>query len=142
MSENGGETAGVEEVPKEGKPPMGRTAKGTFLPGNPGPGRPKSVKKVLVGESHDLLTAMQHVLTQPASKDWTYQQVELREWLKTARGAFMTKYTALAEQATPSWDGKGACPTCGREPVKLDPKSRELQAMCQKLLARIQGGEE
>lgn len=135
MHENGDSTGEVLEPPQDGA----RDRRGRFAKGHPDL---RTGKREKSSESHDLLTAMQHVLTQPASKDWTYQQVELREWLKTARGAFMTKYTALAEQATPSWDGKGACPTCGREPVKLDPKSRELQAMCQKLLARIQGGEE
>lgn len=56
-----------------------------------------SAKEALSMESQDVLTAMKHVVAGRPIE--TYQQQELRRWLRKSRDKFMTEFMALEKAA-------------------------------------------
>jgi hypothetical protein len=91
---------------------------------------PEPLSPPLSTESAGTLSAMRHVVANPATADTTFQQKSMREWREASPASFYGRLSDLekAEMATrpPAdqaatgqpvpYDGTGPCPTCHREP--------------------------
>jgi hypothetical protein len=99
---------GSREAPENGVKPDGRGKSPNSLAnlrrGNQGPtmSRAGIEGPALPGESQKpqtMLEVMEHVLSNPASADTSYQQKEYRKWLKEDRPGFMRKRAELERPA-------------------------------------------
>jgi hypothetical protein len=96
---------GSREIPENGVKPDGRGKSPNSLAnlrrGNQGPtmSGAGTESPAEPQKSQTMLELMEHVLSNPASADTTYQQKEYRKWLKEDRPGFMRKRAELEKVA-------------------------------------------
>jgi hypothetical protein len=119
------------DQPKRNRPPKaGDFPKG--VSGNPY-GRNGKPPPELSSDMVPMWEAMRTVASQTADQDTTYQQYELRKWLKKDVKSFMTKL-GESERAEMMSRSAGGEPAKSAGPAPVDVGSMMCEELCEKLL--------